>query len=469
MLEIQICGCILKLLHMLNKTQLEKILNLPVPELAISDINWRTQDSDSDGLLFYKIGSDEKSENLFKERICKTNYGLLIVNRSLSQLPSNAVVIEESRWPKIQKEILDVLYPLPKLKFIGITGTNGKTTTTDLVLQLGHLMGKKGISIGTLGVREYQNTILDFGLTSPSFIDLRKFLFKYGRDKDFCVMEASSHALVQERLFGIQFDAAGWLSFSQDHLDYHQNMDEYFKAKCLIYNYMKQEAKLLVPTEQTELYQKLHQVSDKTQMASEILSELPLFFRTRFNKNNLEVAWALIKSVFKNLIAVDFNQLTSPDGRFYIRPYKTNFIVVDFAHTPDALENICQGIRETFPQYKLKVLFGCGGDRDRTKRPKMGAVVDKWADEIYVTSDNPRSENPEQIISDILVGIKSPTVKTITERPKAVKIAFSELKDKEVLLLAGKGHEDYILINGVKHPYSDIREVDEFIARNKSV
>jgi UDP-N-acetylmuramoyl-L-alanyl-D-glutamate--2,6-diaminopimelate ligase len=454
---------------MLNKSRLEKILNSTLPDVLIRDIHWRSQDSRSDGLLFYKINTDSKSEGLFHERIKQTHFGLLVVNRLVSNLPANTIVIDEAQWPEVQNQLMNELYPLPNIKFLGITGTNGKTTTTDLVLQLGEMVGKKGLSIGTLGVRENHKTILDFGMTSPSFIDLRKFLHNYGSDKDFCVMEASSHALVQDRLHGIQFDAAGWLSFSQDHLDYHQNMDEYFSAKCLIYNYMKSDAKLFVPTEQKDLFQKLHTFSGKTESAPEIFAELPLFFRTRFNKNNLEVAWALVSSVFKKQNVVDFNQLTSPDGRFYIQSYRTNFIIVDFAHTPDALENICQGIRETFPQYKLKVLFGCGGDRDRTKRPKMGAVVDKWADQIYVTSDNPRSENPEQIISDILVGIKSPTVKAITERPKAVKIAFSELKDKEVLLLAGKGHEDYILINGVKNPYSDIREVDEFIARNKLV
>lgn len=445
---------------MLNNDQLTKIL-------SAKDIHWRTQDSTPESVLFYKIADDKKNVELFHKRMTETKFKFLVVNRSIPDLPENTFVIDEQQWPEVQNTILNKLYPMPKLKLIAITGTNGKTTTTDLVLQLGHLMGKKGLSVGTLGVREYNKTILDFGLTSPSFIDLRKFLFTYGSDKDFCVMEASSHALVQERLYGLEFDSAGWLSFSQDHLDYHHDMDEYFKAKSLIFKKLKPQANLFVPKEQTGLYQKLKNTSEKTEAAPEITSSLPLFFKTRFNQNNLEVAVALIEQTFNQKVAADFNQILPPDGRFYIRPYKTNFIIVDFAHTPDALENICQGIRETFPGFTLKVLFGCGGDRDRTKRPKMGAVVDTFADEVYVTSDNPRSEDPEQIISDILKGMKGKKIQTITERPKAVKVAFSELKDNEVLLLAGKGHEDYILIHGVKHPYSDIREVDEFIARNK--
>ena len=452
---------------MLSSSDLGSILGRTLPSLTFKDIHWRTQDSTNQSVLFYRINDGQKDEDLFSKRIAETQYQWLIVNREVTNLPANSCVVAEGEWPRIQFEILNHLYPLPRLKMLGITGTNGKTTTTDLVLQLGHLIGKKGLSVGTLGVREYNKTILDFGLTSPSLIDLRKFLNLYGQNKDFCVMEASSHALIQERLYKIEFDSAGWLSFSQDHLDYHQSMESYYEAKSLIFKQLKPSAHLYVPQEQQELYQKLKKSSEKTEVAPSISESLPLFFHTQFNKNNLEVAKALIESVYGQDLNFDFSKLTAPDGRFYIQSFLSNFIVVDFAHTPDALENICKGIKQTFPGYRLKVLFGCGGDRDCTKRPKMAKVVADWADEIYVTSDNPRSENPDQIISDIIEGIDGKKYQAITERPKAVKVAFSELKEKEVLLLAGKGHEDYILINGVKHPYSDIREVDAFIARNK--
>jgi UDP-N-acetylmuramoyl-L-alanyl-D-glutamate--2,6-diaminopimelate ligase len=452
---------------MLNNEDLSKILSVTIPPLSISDIHWRTQDSEKNSVLFYKIKDGVASEIEFSARLEKAKFAWLIVNKVVTDLPANALVVEESKWPKIQKDILDILYPIPKMKLIGITGTNGKTTTADLVLQLGTLSGKKGLSIGTLGVREYNKTLLDFGLTSPSYIDLRKYLNLYGKDKDFCVVEASSHALVQERLFEILFDAAGWTSFSQDHLDYHQTMDEYFKAKSIIFSKTKINKAVFIPSEQKALFNELVKISDKASLAPEINSELPLFFKTQFNKNNLEVAVAIIENIFDEILSIDYNELIPPDGRFYIQNYKSNYIVVDFAHTPDALENICLGIKKTFPNHKLKVLFGCGGDRDRLKRPKMAEVVARFADEVYVTSDNPRSEDPEQIIKDIIVGLAGKSFTTIVERPLAVQTAFSELKSNEVLLLAGKGHEDYILINGVKHPYSDIKQVDEFIRRNK--
>ncbi len=448
---------------MLNEKNLGKILGAQLPSLKITDIHWKVQDCNAEAVLFYRIGETEEARRAFEQRIKSAKFAWLITNTSHHDLPQNSSVIEESRWPQIQKSILDILYPNPSIKMIGITGTNGKTTTTDLILQLGHFAGKKGISIGTLGVREYQKQVLDFGLTSPSLIDLRKFLAGHGKGKDFCVMEASSHALVQERLFGIEFDGAGWLSFSQDHLDYHKTMDAYFEAKSLIFHQLKPGAHLYIPASQEDLAKKL---KGPVKKAPGISEKLPLFFSTQFNRDNLEVAHALVEEVLQIKVKVDFNQLHSPDGRFYIRNYKNSFLVVDFAHTPDALLNICRGIRTSFPGYKLKVLFGCGGDRDRTKRPLMGSVVDAWADIAYVTSDNPRTEDPEMIIDDILKGFKKIIPRKIVDRREAVRIAFSELNEKEVLLFAGKGHEDYILINGIKYPYSDIKEVDDFVRRN---
>lgn len=452
---------------MLNEMSLQKILNIKIPELKIKNIHWKSQDSTDDSILFYKIQKDDKSQELFKTRICESKFSWLIVNLDHPARPKNSSVLSEDEWPRVQKEILDLLYPLPELKLIAITGTNGKTTTADLVLQLGEICGKKGLSIGTLGVRENHKTILDFGMTSPSFIDLRKFLYTYGRDKDFCVLEASSHALVQGRLYGLEFDMAGWLSFSQDHLDYHKSMEEYFSAKALIAKYLKPTAKLFVPHNQKDLLAKILKVTSKVQETKKISQKLPLFFSTTFNCNNLEVAVEIVQETFGIMVGDVFDEIIPPDGRFYIKAYHSNFIVVDFAHTPDALENICQGIRKSFPHHKLKVLFGCGGDRDRSKRPLMGKIAQEWSSYVYLTSDNPRSEDPSQIIDDILAGMKIFHVQKIIERPKAVALAFSELKENEILLLAGKGHEDYILINGIKYPYSDIAEVEKFLDRNK--
>ncbi len=452
---------------MSNEQLISSILKATSLNSKITDIQWKTQDAGESSLLFYWINDDAVSIAAFKERISHSAFAWLVVNKPLVDLPSNSTVIDEALWAETQKNCLDVVYPLPVLKFMALTGTNGKTTTTDLILQLGELMGRRGLSIGTLGVRENHKTILDFGLTSPSLIDLRKFLFLYGQDKDFCVLEASSHALLQKRLWGLEFDGVGWTSFSQDHLDYHHSMEAYFEAKCLLFEQMKPLAKAYVPREQEQLFDMISNKFSRVCKTQKIEGELPVFFQAKFNRNNLEVAVSILEDVFKEKVPERWQELTPTDGRFYIRSYKSNYIIIDFAHTPDALDNICQGIREAFPDFKLKTLFGCGGDRDRTKRPLMGSIAERWSDEIYLTSDNPRSEEPMTIISDIAAGIQHKNFQQIVERPKAVQTALSELKEKEVLLLAGKGHEDYILIKGTKHPYSDIQEVESFLTRNK--
>ncbi len=451
---------------MLNEKTLGPLLNLQLPPLTVSDVHWKTQDSDKDSLLFYRIPPEDGAESLFRERILSARFAWLILNQDHPARPSNSSIISEKDWPRIQEALLDLLYPLPPLKLLAVTGTNGKTTTADLVLQLGELCGKKGISIGTLGVRENHHTLLNFGLTSPSFIDLRKFLHRFEAGKDFCILEASSHALIQGRLQGLKFDAAGWLSFSQDHLDYHKTMEEYFSAKMILFDYLSDAAQLFVPTQQRELFDRIRQRTQRVTLAPEIIGPLPLFFSARFNRNNLEVAAAIVETAFDLSIPAVYDRLVAPDGRFFVRAYGESYIVVDFAHSPDALENICRGIREAFPDHELKVLFGCGGDRDRSKRGQMGQIAESYAAEIYVTSDNPRSEDPEKIMDDILSGIKRSGIRRNVDRRACVQQALEELQGKEVLLLAGKGHEDYILSKGVKQPYSDIVEVESFLARN---
>lgn len=427
-----------------------------------SDVHWKTQDSNNDSILFYRLTDDGNALNLFHERIKAAKYKYLVINKDAGTTSENTFVVGEEHWPELQKVLLDKIYPIPAMKFLAVTGTNGKTTTANLILQLGESLGFKGMSIGTLGVRDINGELCDFGLTSPSYIDLRKFLHTYGRDKSFCVMEASSHALMQDRLYNIKFDVAGWLSFSQDHLDYHKTMGEYFLAKARIYQYMS--GPLFIPEDQEELSQILTSYKYSFEKAHFYQGEVPLFLSAHFNQANLSVAIAMVEKIWgKKVEASAILKLQSADGRFFIKQIGKSYVVVDFAHTPDALKNICQGIKKAFPDFSLKVLFGCGGDRDRTKRPIMGRIAHEMADFIYLTSDNPRSEEPEQIIEDIAQGISTINIRKITDRPTAVREALKNLSEKEVLLLAGKGHEDYILIKGVKHPYSDIQEVEDFI------
>jgi UDP-N-acetylmuramoyl-L-alanyl-D-glutamate--2,6-diaminopimelate ligase len=320
-------------------------------------------------------------------------------------------------------------------------------------------------------VRKNGKTLEEFGLTTPGQIQLREILYRYGKNCDFAVMEVSSHALDQERVRGLQFESAAWTSFTQDHLDYHKTMDSYFAAKEKLIQYVKTNGHLYVPATQTGLTQRLkHHKNIRTDnhLSSVLESTLPPFFRSHFNRDNLNCAIDLISEIGVDVKNLKFANLVPPPGRFYIREWNNRMAVVDFAHTPDALENILKSIKESFLNKKVTVVFGCGGDRDKTKRPQMGAVARKYADKIILTSDNPRTENPEQIIQDILVGIKDRSnVFYVTDRPSAVKKALEELANDEVLLLAGKGHEDYIIKGTEKIHYSDIEELDNFVRLHK--
>jgi UDP-N-acetylmuramoyl-L-alanyl-D-glutamate--2,6-diaminopimelate ligase len=440
---------------------------------TIKSLDWRIENSTPNTAIAYQLNDDEAAFVKLHERLKKFKPGVLILSRKpLCETGVPTLVIKHEVWSKCLFELCKLFYPhSSNLKILAITGTNGKTTTADLVLQLAEQSGLKGFSIGTLGVRQKGQTLEEFGLTTPGQIQLHQLLHKYGTNADFVVMEASSHALRQERVYGLDFVGAAWTSFSQDHLDYHHSMEEYFAAKCLIVRSLVADGLLFVPEGQLELRKKLQHIPQLAickNLSDSEKNKLPLFFRTRFNEENLVCAISLVVTLGVERSNFKLDQLNPPPGRFYIREWNKKTAVVDFAHTPDALENIMKAIRDTFPTHDLIVLFGCGGDRDRNKRPLMGKAVEKWANKIIVTSDNPRTEDPTQIMQDIMTGIsdKSKVVQQL-ERPIAVRQALESLKSGEVLLLAGKGHEDYILKGTIKVPYSDIDELDRFVLKHQ--
>lgn len=432
-------------------------------------LEWRLEEASPDTVVFYQLSEGAAALSKLQERLKGRAPLLLVLNRKpVAELGVATLVVDAQEWMPSQALAADHFFPLPPgLRVFAVTGTNGKTTTVDLVLQLAGQGGFHGFSVGTLGVRTAAGTQEEFGLTTPGYLQLRSILNRYGKGADFCVMEASSHALVQDRMHGLKFEAAAWTSFSQDHLDYHKTMDEYFKAKSLILEKLVPGGTLFVPHRQGDILRRLP-AAKPTRELGVLLPRLPAFFSAAFNQENLECARELVRVLGVDERKVLWERLQPPPGRFFAREWDGRMAVVDFAHTPDAVENICKAIKESFPSKKLIVLFGCGGDRDRTKRPLMGQAAARWADEIILTSDNPRSEKPEQIIQDIFEGIKTfRRVKQEADRPRAVREALGALAAGEILLMAGKGHEDYIQIGQTKHPYSDIGEVETFLRNRK--
>ena len=429
-------------------------------EYELNNITTNLQNALSGDLVFYKVNpADEKSCSNFKIRLESSNPGLLILNHGAEFTKNkNCIFVDEDNFLIIQKLVLDKLFPNKnKLKVVGVTGTNGKTTTVNLGMQVSSLLGHAAISIGTIGVQDINGTLIkDTESTTPSYVELRKLIHRFQDDYETCFLEVSSHALVQERIFDIKLEAAAWTSFSQDHLDYHRTMEEYFKAKLLIESkYLNENQSLIIPKLENELYELILKNAPKTKIKiaktldergfGKTLGDRPLFFHSTYNQSNMELALELNEVLYggAGLENIHLKNIMAPPGRFtIIELTRNNMVIVDYAHTADALKNIGNAIKNAFPNHSLTVIFGCGGNRDKSKRPVMGKTVSEFANKIIVTSDNPRDEEPEDIIIEILAGIKE-NYEAVVDREKAIVAALVSLNKNEIILIAGKGHEEY--------------------------
>jgi UDP-N-acetylmuramoyl-L-alanyl-D-glutamate--2,6-diaminopimelate ligase len=473
----------------MNKTNILSLINPYIVsrnnitdlDSPMSNVTTNLQKGQPQDVVFYNINSkDEKAVENFSKRSLGTNPGLLILNHGAEFIKNNnCLFVESEHFLKIQKLILDEMFPNKNsLKIVGVTGTNGKTTTVNLSMQIASMSGHPAISIGTIGVQDVNGPLLeDIDATTPSYVELRKIIHQFQDKYEVCFLEVSSHALVQNRLFDILLDGAAWTSFSQDHLDYHRTMEEYFEAKLLIEKkYLKEHLSLLVPALEKDLFSAILKQAPNTKIKisksldqrglGKTLEERPLFYHSSYNQSNVELALQINEDLFgeEKLQNIQLKNIKTPLGRFSIIELgNENMAIVDYAHTPDALINIGTAIKSAFPSHSLTVVFGCGGNRDKTKRPIMGKAVSEFADKIIVTSDNPRDESPEDIIIDILAGIKS-GYEAVIDRKKAIEAALVNLGCKEVILIAGKGHEEYQEIKGVKHPFSDFNIVKNFKA-----
>lgn len=441
-------------------------------ETEITSLTTNMQVSKPTEAVFYRLGPSDRDREAFYQRLTKANPGLIILSSGAEDFNNdNIVYVPFEKFLEVQKILLDKLFPFHgKMKFVGITGTNGKTTTSNLAMQISTLLGKPAISVGTIGIFDADGEIVqDLDATTPSYVEIRKILHQYQDKYAACFMEISSHALMQNRLNELRLDAVAWTSFSQDHLDYHKTMDEYFKAKTLIATkFSKIDGELIVPHYEKNLISELQKNYSqiKLQISKTLEARgyktLPLFYRPEYNQSNLELAIELNEKVWGQSVQLDLNKIRTPKGRFSIVEINDSaFAIVDYAHTPDALTNIGSAVKTAFPNHKITTVFGCGGDRDRTKRPKMGQAVCEFSDKVIVTSDNPRYENPERIIKDILPGVSRDHF-VITEREAAIKKAVEEVSKNEIILIAGKGHEEYQEIDGVKYPFSDFDLVNKY-------
>ncbi|MBT3235002.1 MAG: UDP-N-acetylmuramoyl-L-alanyl-D-glutamate--2,6-diaminopimelate ligase [Bdellovibrionales bacterium] len=440
---------------------------------TITDVTLHLQQSSSSQVVFYRLTNGERALELLKQRIESSNFGLLIITGAWSQDEEcgNVIQVSEDGFLLAQQAVADLFYcNNHKMKLVGVTGTNGKTTVVSLAEQISNNLGHAAICAGTIGM--FANAIQvegNFGNTTPSYIDLRKFIHRYQNSYEVLFFELSSHALVQQRVFDLQLDGAMWTSFSQDHLDYHKTMNAYFDAKLMIATHaLKADRSLLLPAAEKELIKRVKSCFERVQLCRTLeqwgFGEIPLFFRPDYNRSNLELALQINQELWGQVAPFDLERLKTPDGRFSTMKVGDALVVIDYAHTPEALERVLAAIREGFPERPLSVLFGCGGDRDRTKRPLMGEVAIRLADRVYITSDNPRSEDPQSIIDEIICQIDSQRDSVFVEvdRTNSIIDALGRLRPQELLLIAGKGHEQYQEIAGEKFQFSDFEVVKKF-------
>ena len=388
------------------------------------------------------------------------------------------------------------LYGTPSndLKVVAVTGTNGKTSVVDLTAQLLRRAGRKTGTIGTLGMRLDQQPT-ETRNTTPDCLALHRQLRQWRDDGVECVtLEASSHALDQGRLDGLAVDVGVFTNLSRDHLDYHHSMDAYCEAKLKLFREFAPASRIYnADDEAVVVHADIWQwgglgVSTGGANAAikiEVLQAIPLVLKRhtpwgdgrlqtalsgRFNAFNVAASLIAVLS-----LGVDFAEalaaaetLEPVVGRLQAVGDGADIrVIVDYAHTPDALERAIRALKETDDAGALWVLFGCGGDRDPGKRAEMGAIACQFADRVIVTSDNPRSEAPEAIIEDILRGCDdSPIVES--DRAAAIALVIAEAKVGDTVLIAGKGHEAYQEIDGVRLPFNDAEQAAQHLQQRQA-
>jgi UDP-N-acetylmuramoyl-L-alanyl-D-glutamate--2,6-diaminopimelate ligase len=395
-------------------------------------------------------------------------------------------------WWRIKSIVAMVYYgnPASNMKIVGVTGTNGKTTTATLLYKIATGLGYKVGLVSTV-----ENIIVDevrgSTHTTPDSITLTK-LFKEMADKgcEYVFMEVSSHAIDQNRVWGINFTGGIFTNLTHDHLDYHKNLENYFLAKKKFFDFLDSHAfalsnaddthgrVMIGDTKATKFHYGFEGEYDEVEFHGDIVEKnflgLHLKFNNidikskllgKFNAYNLLTVWSASSLLGFDMEKVNkiLENIEPPRGRFeHFSTPSGALVVVDYAHTPDALEKILLAVNEIKPAGgRLIALFGCGGDRDPIKRPKMGKLGATLADVPIMTSDNPRSEDPDKIIEEMKADLTPELlskIKTIANRHDAIKEAVKIAQKGDIILCAGKGHEDYQEIKGVKHHFDDVEE-----------
>ncbi len=375
-------------------------------------------------------------------------------------------------------------HPSAKLKLVGVTGTNGKTTIVTLLFNLFRDLGYKCGMLSTVENR-INVEVIPATHTTPDPVALNQLLHEMVvLGCDYAFMEVSSHAIVQHRITGLEFTGGIFSNITHDHLDFHKTFDQYIKAKKTFFDELPTTAFALtnlddkngsVMLQNTKAHQKTYALKSMADFKARVIENQfsglllnidhqEVWFKLvgSFNAYNLLAVFAaaMLLEQDKEKVLTILSRLSGAEGRFdYLISSKKVIGIVDYAHTPDAVQNVLSTIKDIRKgNEQVITVIGCGGDRDKTKRPVMASVACDWSDKVILTSDNPRSEDPDQIIRDMEAGISPDQQRkafAIADRKEAIKAACHLAQPEDIILLAGKGHEKYQEIKGVKYPFDD--------------
>lgn len=417
------------------------------------------------------------------------NHGAIKIIAEKNVSSSVPVEIVESTEEYLKKELKkEYADTINKLKIIGITGTNGKTTTAYLTYQFLNKLGNKTAYLGTIGFKLPDEEIGTEN-TTPDILSIYTLLLHaIEKECKTVVMEISSHALSYERIYGLHIDIAAFTNLTEDHLDYHKTMENYLNAKLKIIDYLPENGKLIVNTDD-EYGQKFIDKFGKgitigynktcnyfIKKADITPAETKITFvhddttynvttnlTSKFNVYNYITSLAIVHEMgysYEEIINIT-KDIKAPKGRCETHKVNKGYAVIDYAHTPDAVLKVVSAYNE-LKKGRVITIVGCGGDRDPIKRPIMGEIATRLSDYTILTSDNPRTEDPQKIMDDILKGVSTNNYEVELDRKTAIKKGIEMLQPEDILLILGKGHEDYQIIGHTKIHLDDAEEVENW-------
>ena len=404
--------------------------------------------------IFFAINGNKLNGEKYIDEAIKNGAIIIVCAKNCKFKTKNKkiYVIKTSNIRYFLSEISSKFYSLKPKNIIAVTGTNGKTSVADLFYQILSFNKIPVASIGTLGIK-FNKKIFKSSLTSPDTIKLHQILEKIKKSGiENVIIEASSHGLDQKRIDHLNLKAGIFTNFSQDHLDYHKTMKSYFNSKLHLFQNILTENKIIICDKSSEKYRFLKKISKKKNLRLIEINKIEERIKNKFHKKfnefqlkNLSMAISAAKLCNLNEIEIlnSLKKIKGVSGRLeLVRTFSNNIkVFVDFAHTPDALLKTILSLHKSYSE-NISIVFGCGGERDKKKRPLMAKIADTYCKKIYVTDDNPRKEKPEKIRKEIIKNLKKTIYFNIGDRAKAIKIAISNAEPNEVILIAGKGHEN---------------------------